>query len=709
MSAKEVSESAESSSGEDSERSSASTPEAVNRRRSRASTASPPETRPATPTTAAPEARSATPTPAALETEVRGSMGTGGGEPSAPPPAGVSRGRTPSRPIFQAQRCRLCDRPTVYLTRSGLSDHATVHHAHWYSAKLDRYIPIPEEDLEAKRRLIKDGQAHRKFRVDPADRDEARSRAPSRDTRKAGGNRRPSKPGGRRTSGLVGSPAMGKRRQRSPSTSSSRRVDSRVVVVSQPSCTVTTATMTARDTASGADLAYSQRQETDFAPPAKSTRPEGFPVAGEPLVPYLPPPIEDDTIIGGMDEHGMVPEIVVNLEQEVEDLNTDLLTTDRQSDSPQPTSPSQEAALDSDVVADSQPMDVDQEVLTVVPSTQPDPSQTPLRRSARRYGGRRPGRSQLSDPSTAPAPPPSLWAEDQRPTVGRGILRLRAPPKLDRTPATRRRPPPCSIVPLPQWTIEVPPPVPVEFRADTPILTVNAQDQGNRMPLTPDVFQDTDVDYRPLTGTWGDIVEREERAAAAAAATSAPATSVGAAITSSSAEIPPVTSRDLGRDVRVVIDRLTAVSSSATSTFAETVGVMTIPARAAAITVSAPVMTTASAVALEAPLGGPSSTGIVYPTGYRPLLRLADIAYTVRMSRIEQIDRVVDTLFDRFRTSRSRDQVLLIVQAMFASLGDLGGYLRERVVRAQLSDETAQNVLDDLAGMLDRHRDSSAR
>jgi len=77
-------------------------------------------------------------------------------------------------------------------------------------------------------------------------------------------------------------------------------------------------------------------------------------------------------------------------------------------------------------------------------------------------------------------------------------------------------------------------------------------------------------------------------------------------------------------------------------------------------------------------------TGVVYQAGYRPVLRLADIAYTVRMSWIEQIDRVIDTLFDRFQTSRLRGQVLLIVQAMFASLGDLGGYLPERVVRAQL-------------------------
>jgi len=125
--------------------------------------------------------------------------------------------------------------------------------------------------------------------------------------------------------------------------------------------------------------------------------------------------------------------------------------------------------------------------------------------------------------------------------------------------------------------------------------------------------------------------------------------------------------------------------------------------------VGAPVTATAPTVTLEDPLGGPSTTGILYQAGYRPVLRLADIAYTVRMSRIERIDRVVDTLFDRFQTSRSRDQVLLIVQAMFASLGDLGGYLRERVVRAQLSDEMAQDVLDDLAGLLDRHRDGSVR
>jgi len=40
-----------------------------------------------------------------------------------------------------------------------------------------------------------------------------------------------------------------------------------------------------------------------------------------------------------MDVEGMAPEIVVDLTEEVEDLNADLLTTDRQSDSPQAMSP----------------------------------------------------------------------------------------------------------------------------------------------------------------------------------------------------------------------------------------------------------------------------------------------------------------------------------------------------------------------------------
>jgi len=89
-----------------------------------------------------------------------------------------------TRPIYTPQACRLCTRSTIYLTRSGLSDHATVHHGHWYSAKYDRYVPIPEAELAAKRDLVKRGQSHRKFRKDPADHS---TDGPDKPTRKVTG------------------------------------------------------------------------------------------------------------------------------------------------------------------------------------------------------------------------------------------------------------------------------------------------------------------------------------------------------------------------------------------------------------------------------------------------------------------------------------------------------------------------------------------
>ena len=74
------------------------------------------------------------------DNEVRGSMGDGNGGPLAQPSAGASGGsRVGSgfepHAVYMPQACRLCCRPTIYLTCSGLSDHATVHHGHWYSAK----------------------------------------------------------------------------------------------------------------------------------------------------------------------------------------------------------------------------------------------------------------------------------------------------------------------------------------------------------------------------------------------------------------------------------------------------------------------------------------------------------------------------------------------------------------------------------------------
>jgi len=151
--------------------------------------------------TAASSPKSESPLPPATDdnNQVRGSMsGDGDGQPLGQPSAAVGSvdnsgrpeadnaaaggpvagnvavcgpavGAVAARPIYTPQSCRLCDKPTIYITRSGLSDHATMHHAHWYSAKRDEYIPISDAELEAKRRLIKRNQAHRKFRRDPVD------------------------------------------------------------------------------------------------------------------------------------------------------------------------------------------------------------------------------------------------------------------------------------------------------------------------------------------------------------------------------------------------------------------------------------------------------------------------------------------------------------------------------------------------------------
>ena len=43
---------------------------------------------------------------------------------------------------------------------------------------------------------------------------------------------------------------------------------------------------------------------------------------------------------------------------------------------------------------------------------------------------------------------------------------------------------------------------------------------------------------------------------------------------------------------------------------------------------------------------------------------------------------------------------------MFALLRDVEMFLRERIVLARLSDEPAQGVLDDIAGLLDHYMDN---
>jgi len=57
----------------------------------------------------------------------------------------------------------------VYQSQLELSDHATVHHSCWYSARGDRFIPTPEVDLAAKRLRVHEGESHRHHHVDMTD------------------------------------------------------------------------------------------------------------------------------------------------------------------------------------------------------------------------------------------------------------------------------------------------------------------------------------------------------------------------------------------------------------------------------------------------------------------------------------------------------------------------------------------------------------
>ena len=51
---------------------------------------------------------------------------------------------------------------------------------------------------------------------------------------------------------------------------------------------------------------------------------------------------------------------------------------------------------------------------------------------------------------------------------------------------------------------------------------------------------------------------------------------------------------------------------------------------------------------------------------------------------------------------------MLIIQSMSAMLHDVGSFLRERVVLAQLSDEPLQEVLDDITRLLAHYMASEA-
>ena len=70
---------------------------------------------------------------------------------SEPLARSVKRYRKPATYRFIPQHCWFCENLlTVYRTRSGLLDHVTFHHGHWYSSRGDVFVPVPSADLQQK-------------------------------------------------------------------------------------------------------------------------------------------------------------------------------------------------------------------------------------------------------------------------------------------------------------------------------------------------------------------------------------------------------------------------------------------------------------------------------------------------------------------------------------------------------------------------------
>jgi len=252
----------------------------------------------------------------------------------------------------------------------------------------------------------------------------------------------------------------------------------------------------------------------------------------------------------------------------------------------------------------------------------------------------------------------------------------------------------------------------VEYWALTPTVPLDIDpEQGNRLPLTPDTFQD--MDYRPLAGLWADIVAQEEQAAAAAVAAGM-----------STLVVPPnvptlvqpttVPTPELATTSALKAEMVKPLFTVVATTLSRTVTTMgaalpaPIPLAVDQATVDRPdIPVVSDMVAGGGPRGSPLTTS-ASQTDRRPILHLADVAYAVRVSQIGQADRIADTLLRHFQTVRTRDQLLQIIQCMSAMLHDVGSFLRERVVLAQLSDEPLQEVLDDITRLLAHYMASEA-
>jgi len=218
------------------------------------------------------------------------------------------------------------------------------------------------------------------------------------------------------------------------------------------------------------------------------------------------------------------------------------------------------------------------------------------------------------------------------------------------------------------------------------------------MPETPEVFQNTDEDLRPLaSGSWVDIVDREVREGTAVVSSAPPATwAIGAPIVAATISTTTATMVVSASIPTTVLEVMEETSDSPT-VIASTPGASQPESGVASTTpigpVSGPLKTTAAP---------PPLTVSASQTDLRPVLRYSDIAYAVRLSHAGQAEQIADSLLVNFQTGRTREELIFAIRAMTALLRDVGAFLRERIVGGRLVHEPLQSVHNDLVGALDR-------
>jgi len=293
-------------------------------------------------------------------------------------------------------------------------------------------------------------------------------------------------------------------------------------------------------------------------------------------------------------------------------------------------------------------------------------------------------------------PPPSTSHESRtRLPKGRGILRLKAPPKVGRDLAPERQPPPVADLPLPQWAIYVPPPPTVEYRAATPPLE-DSQLFASQLEFSQ--VPDLDEDYRPLTRSWGDIVEREEQAASAAAAVSAALATLPepvAAINATASEIPtpPVITTVLAVTVTVAPMPIASLLLGRSTTAASTTTVLA--------TVTGPTAGVFSSLAEEVSVAAVSSAADTSAEpDTRRLLNDQDITYAVRLAPAPDAAVTTDALMTSFRTTMTREQLSHIIQLLFDVQRDTSVFLTKRITVSRLTDQSSDEILDEILCLL---------